>query len=214
MDCAAPVPWALSFLPAAVHAARARRPLGVSAKIWRTVSLHWRTLAKPAANTTSATGRSVVSNKRRAVWLRWAARDSERPGPDLCGDEAVELARAVAEAPGHALDTVAVHDAVADQPHRPRHHVGPDVPLGGPRRGVGPATQAGAEAGLLSSSGGRVEADVLSLGRAGGAARPAIDPGRGHGAEEPPVEAGVLALGRLVAALRVLDHGCQRGTPL
>ena len=57
----------------------ARRPLGVSAKIWRTVSLHWRTLANPAAKATWATGRSVVSSRMRAVWLRWARARASGP---------------------------------------------------------------------------------------------------------------------------------------
>ncbi len=61
--------------------ARARRPLGVSAKIWRTVSLHCRTLAKPAAKATWATGRSVVSSRMRAVWLRWARARASGPVP-------------------------------------------------------------------------------------------------------------------------------------
>ena len=138
----------------------------------------------------------------------------ERAGAHLGGDEAVELAGAVAEPAGQALDALAVDDAVADQPHGAGHDVGPDVPLGRARRGVGPAAQAGPEAGLLGGRRGGVEAHVLALGRAGRAAGAAVDPGRGDGAEELAVEAGVLALRRLVAAVRVLDHGCQRATSL
>ena len=131
----------------------------------------------------------------------------QRTGADLGGDEAVELAGAVAETAGQTLDAFAVDDAVADEPHGPGHDVGPDVPLGRARGGVGPAAQAGPESGLLGRGGRRVEAHVLPLRGAGRAAGPAVDPGRGHGAEEPAVEAGVLALRRLVAAVRVLDHG-------
>ena len=67
--------------PSALRAARVRSPLGVSANVWRTVSLHWRTLEKPAAKATWATGRSVVSNSRRAVWLRWARARASGPVP-------------------------------------------------------------------------------------------------------------------------------------
>ena len=68
-------------LPCAVRAARARSPLGVSANVWRTVSLHWRTLEKPAAKATWATGSSVVSSRTRAVWLRWARARASGPVP-------------------------------------------------------------------------------------------------------------------------------------
>ena len=61
------------------------------------------------------------------------------PGADLGGDEAVQLAGAVAEAVGQALDALAVDDAVADEAHGPCDGVGPDVPFGRARRGVGPA---------------------------------------------------------------------------
>ena len=48
--------------------------------------------------------------------------------------------------------------------------------------------------------------DVLALGGAGEAAGSAVDAGRGDGDEEDPVEAGVLAVRRLVAAFGVFDH--------
>ena len=53
----------------------------MSAKIWRIVSLHWRTLAKPAANAICVMGRSVVSSRTRAVWLRWARARASGPVP-------------------------------------------------------------------------------------------------------------------------------------
>ena len=71
----------LARRPSAVRAARERNPLGVSANVWRTVSLHWRTLAKPAAKATCATGRSVVSRRTRAVWLRCARARASGPVP-------------------------------------------------------------------------------------------------------------------------------------
>ena len=67
--------------PRADLAARARRPLGVSAKTWRTVSLHCLTLAKPAANAMWVTGSSVVSSRTLAVWLRWARASASGPLP-------------------------------------------------------------------------------------------------------------------------------------
>ena len=54
----------------------------------------------------------------------------QRPGAHLGGDEAVELAGAVAEAAGQTLDALAVDDAVTDEAHGPRHDVGSHVPLG------------------------------------------------------------------------------------
>ena len=134
------------------------------------------------------------------------------PRADLGGDEPVQLAGAVAEAVGQALDALTVDDTVADEAHGPSDGVGPDVPFGRARRGVGPAAEAGAEPGLLGGRRSGVEAHVLPLGRARRAARAAVDPGGGDGAEELAVEAGVLALRRLVAAVRVLNHGCQRAT--
>ena len=67
--------------PALAVGRPARSPLGVSAKVWRTVSLHWRTLAKPAAKATWAMGSSVVSSRTRAVWLRWARARASGPVP-------------------------------------------------------------------------------------------------------------------------------------
>ena len=152
----------------------------------------------------------LQQDARRLAALRPG--ECERPRTDLSGDEPVQLARAVGEASRQSLDALAVHDAVADEAHRACHDVGVDVPLRRTGGGVGAAAQAGAEAGLLGGRGRRVEADVLTLGRACRAAGPAVDPRRGDGAEEPSVEAGIPAQRGLVAAVRVLDHGGQRGT--
>ncbi len=59
----------------------ARNPEGVVAKTVRTVSLNCRTLAKPAANATSVTARSVVSSSTRADWARWARARASGPAP-------------------------------------------------------------------------------------------------------------------------------------
>ncbi len=67
----------------------------------------------------------------------------QRPRADLGREHPADLARRVAEPgrqPGHP---VPVHDPVRDQPHRPRGHVRPDVPVGRAGRGVRPAPLAG-----------------------------------------------------------------------
>ena len=60
---------------------RCRSSRGVSANTSRTVSLNWRTLAKPAANATSAKPSSVVSISVRAVWARCARASASGPAP-------------------------------------------------------------------------------------------------------------------------------------
>ena len=47
----------------------------------RTVSLNWRTLAKPAEKATSAAGRSVPTSSIRAVWARCARLSASGPAP-------------------------------------------------------------------------------------------------------------------------------------
>ena len=70
-------------MPDPVPGGRAERrsPLGVVAKTVRTVSLNWRTLAKPAAKATWASDSSVVSMSSRAVWARWARARARAPAP-------------------------------------------------------------------------------------------------------------------------------------
>lgn len=46
-----------------------------------TVSLNWRTLAKPDAKAISVTGRAVVCRRTRAVWARWARARATGPAP-------------------------------------------------------------------------------------------------------------------------------------
>ena len=55
--------------------------VGVLANTDLTVSLNWRTLAKPAANATCVTGSSVVSRRRRAVCARCARASASAPVP-------------------------------------------------------------------------------------------------------------------------------------
>ena len=135
------------------------------------------------------------------------ARQRERTTAHLCRDQAVELARAVAQPLGQPLDAFAVDDPVADQAHGACDDVRSVVPFGRTGCGVGPAAQTGPEPRLLRGGRRGVEPHVLPLGGARRTTGPAVDPRRRHAAEEPPVEAGILALGRLVAAIRVLDHG-------
>ena len=134
------------------------------------------------------------------------ARQGERPGPQLGHEDPLELAVAVVEPRRQPAHAVAVDDAVGDEPHGPRHHVGALVPLGRPGAGVGAAAHAGAEPRRLRGRRGRVEAHVGPLRGHGGAARPAVDAGRRDGGEEPAVEASVLGRRRPVTEVEVL-HG-------
>ena len=92
----------------------------------------------------------LEQHARRLAALR--PRQGQRTGPHFGGDEAVQLAGAVAQTAGQALDPLPVDDAVADQAHGPADDIGPGVPLGRAGRGVGPAAQAGAEAGLFAAA--------------------------------------------------------------
>ena len=112
----------------------------------------------------------------------------------------------VAEPPREPGDALAVDDAVGDQPHRAPDEVAAPVPLRRAGRRVGAAALARAEPGRLRSRGGAVEADVLALRRPRGAARPAVDPGRGDGAVDPAVEARVGRLDGLPEPVGIDDH--------
>ena len=108
--------------------------------------------------------REVGRLDQRARRLRaLRAGERERPGPELCRDEAVELAHAVAEPRGEPGDALAIDDAVADQAHRARDDVGARVPLGRAGRGVRPAALAGPEARALRRGRAAVEAHVGAL---------------------------------------------------
>ena len=58
------------------------------------------------------------------------AGDGERPGAELVGHDAVEVALAVAEAAGEARHALAVDDAVGHEAHGAGHDVTADVPSG------------------------------------------------------------------------------------
>jgi hypothetical protein len=70
----------------------------------------------------------LEQDARRLAALRPG--EGERASAHLGRDEAVQLARAVAETAGQSFDALAVDDAVTDQPHGAGDDVGPDVPLG------------------------------------------------------------------------------------
>ena len=92
----------------------------------------------------------------------------QRAGPELGEQLPLDLPDAVAELGGQSGDPRAVDDPVGDEPHRPGDQVGALVPLRRPRARVGPASLAGAEAGLLRGGGTGEEAHVLRLGRTAG----------------------------------------------
>ena len=62
---------------------RRRSSVGDSAKTSRTVSLNWRTLAKPAANATSANGEVGRLDQRARRLRALRAGERERPGAEL-----------------------------------------------------------------------------------------------------------------------------------
>ncbi len=122
--------------------------------------------------------------------------DGQRPGAELGPHQPLELAHAVAEPAGQAVDALAVDDTVGDGPHGPGHDVGADVPLGRAGRRVGAAPTAGPEAGLLRGGRGGVEAHVRRLGRDGRAARTAVDAGRGDAGRRSTRRSGGRGPGR------------------
>jgi hypothetical protein len=118
------------------------------------------------------------------------------------------MARADGEAARQPLDAVAIDRALRNQPHRTTDEITAHIPFRRARRGVGPASLAGPEAGELCGSRGRIKLDVLALGaHRSRAARPAVDTGRLHGGDEPTIEPCVTALDGPVAALEIAAEG-------
>ena len=100
---------------------------------------------------------------------------------------------------------VALHHAVADQPHRPGREVGPQVPLGRSRRGVRHASRAGPKAIALRRRRCGVDRQLGPLRPPRRARRPAVDTRvrrarRAH--HEPAVEPGVPRAHRAVARIQ------------
>src|SRR6185437_2839756 len=116
-------------------------------------------------------------------------RHRHRRGAQMLVEQAPELAPADAEPLGQRLDAgVGVERAVGHERQRARHRVRAAAPEGEVGRGLRPAAQAGPEPRLLRRRRRGEEAAIGEFGRAGGADRPAIDPGRGHADEKPAVE--------------------------
>ena len=148
--------------------------------------------------------RRLEQDARRLAALR--SGECEGTGTELCRDESIELAHAVAELSRQPVHALAIDDAVTDHAHGTGDQVGPHVPLRRAGGCIGSAAQAGPESRLLRGGRRGVEASISSHWSAGWAARAAVDPGRGDSNKEASIEAGILALRRLVATVEIFDH--------
>ena len=145
--------------------------------------------------------------KERACGLRSARPgQGERAGAGAVDQESLDLAGGVAQPGGQARHTLAVDDAVVDEPHGAGDGVGSEVPVRGTGRAAGEAAFAGAEAGGLGCGGAGVEGDVLVGGGAGRATRAAVDAGGEHAGEEATVEARILGADGAQAGVAVGMH--------
>ena len=152
--------------------------------------------------------------EQRAGGLRAVRpRERERPGAELCGEHAGEVAGRVPESGGEARHALALDDAVGDEAHGACGQVVAQVPLGRAGHRVGQAPLAGTQPGLVGGSGREVEAHVRRLGGDGRAAGAAVDAGGVHAGDELPVEPrvaglhGAVALGEHGVGERVGDRG-------
>ena len=149
-----------STVPAGVGvvARRLRRSAdGVAANTSRTVSLNWRRLPKPDAAATAGE-RHVRRLEQRAGGVgALGAGDRERPGAELVGHHAVEVALAVAEAAGEARHALAIDDTVGDEAHRRgrRRRRGRPTPASPARHRVGSACTPGSRAAGRRPTSGR-----------------------------------------------------------
>src|SRR5207244_807489 len=87
--------------------------------------------------------------------------------------------------------------------------IGLPGPFGRAGARVRSAALAGSIAGGLGCGRARVEADVRTLRHPRGAARPAVDAGRGDGCVEHSVVASVTARAEPVTGLELIDHGSE-----
>src|SRR4029450_4602308 len=124
-----------------------------------------------------------------------------RAGSNLRDENPVQLSFGVANAPSEARYALPVDDAVRDQPQRAPREAPPNIPLRRAGGCIRTAPLAGSIACPLSGRGSGVKRDIAPERRTRRARRPAIDTGRPHGNEEPPVESGVLGLHRPVAGV-------------
>src|SRR5262245_3690765 len=114
-------------------------------------------------------------------------------GAEVAHEQAVKMPRSDAEPARQLADGRFVQEAVLDQPQPPPDQRGGAEPSWGPRRCLGPAAQAWAEAGLGGGCGALVVADVGQFRAWDRAHRTAIDAGRGDGDEELAIEARIAA---------------------
>ncbi len=122
--------------------------------------------------------------------------DRDGRGAEMLVEEAAELALAEAEAGGEGFDGGgrAVEGAVGDEGECAGDGIRSAAPGGELGCGLGPAAEAGTEAGFLRGGCGGEEAAVLRPGGAGGTDGAAIDAGGGDADEDQAVETGVPAL--------------------
>jgi len=125
---------------------------------------------------------------------------------EMFGEQACQMTRRDAEAVRQAVDAALVERAGLDQGQGARDRRPRAVPGRAERRGLGPAAQAGAEAGALGRRRRRIERNVARERRAHPAHRPTIDPGRPHSDEQHAVVGGIAPKQGLVSS-REVEHG-------
>ena len=105
-------------------------------------------------------------------------RDGDGRRADVTQEQAVKVTRSYADARSQLFDDSFVQRAVVNEPQRTADDRGGAEPRGRAGRRLGPAAQAGPEAGSRGGGGGRVVADVRALAGRRWADRAAIDAGR------------------------------------
>ena len=166
-------------------------------------------LPKPAAAATSVIGRRVSWISCLASRIRRVCAIETGEAPRCCRNSRRSWRSPMPSRAAKASTFGVIERAGFDQSERARDGVGTAAPERQFRRGLRPAAQTGAEAGLLRRGGGREEADVLPFGRGRRAERPAIDAGRGDRHEQAPVETVVAGLDGAVAGVVVHIHAAM-----
>ena len=121
-------------------------------------------------------------------------RDGDRRCTEMLAKQPAELPLADFQPIGKRRDIALVERAAFDQFQRPRNgrlRAAPGIKV---RRTFGSAAQAGPEARCLCRGGRRHERAILELRRPCRANRPAVDAGRLHAGEKPPIVAGIAGL--------------------